>query len=83
MTAPLIAPLDLEDIGFSIRCEYHCEQPAVVMCKGCADHAHAALCAHHLGVVRQRFDDHAGRVVCENCHRPWLAFETHYDVQGL
>lgn len=82
MTAPAVTPVDLSQWTIEIQCEYHCDQPAVVMCKGCADKAHAALCGHHLAVVRQRFDSNTGKV-CQDCHRPWLAFETHYEVVGI
>ena len=83
MTAPLIETVDLAEYDFRVTCEYgRCGEPATVGCKGCADKFHRFLCAHHLGVVRERFDSNIGKQ-CANCQRPWWEFDTHYDVQGI
>ncbi|QBJ00070.1 hypothetical protein SEA_JUICYJAY_116 [Mycobacterium phage JuicyJay] len=84
MTAPLIESVDLSAYEFSIQCESPgCSESADFMAKGCADRTHRSLCHYHLAAVKRRFDQNCGKVVCDNCNRPWLFFETHYEVTKL
>lgn len=81
MTAPLLDTLD--EAEFDIPCAWpHCESTAIVMAKGCADRHGNALCTFHYAEVRIRFQRNVG-AVCIDCHRPFLFFETHYEVIGL
>lgn len=83
MTAVVELPADLAHLEFDIPCEARgCDNPAYVMCKGCSDARHAAICKEHLAGVRRRFES-KGVVVCSGCERPWLHFETHYDLTEI
>ncbi|MBB3752421.1 hypothetical protein FHT44_004933 [Mycolicibacterium sp. BK634] len=78
--------LDLSEMEFDIQCEFpRCTASAVVMSKGCADDHHAAICAGHLREMQARFEAIGAEkpTVCTHCHRPWLFFETHYDLVNI
>lgn len=85
MTEMLIAPADLTqyEAEFSIPCEWPaCREQAVVMAKGCSSKRHFSMCSAHLAERREWF--HAqGRVICDGCNRPFIFFETHYDLVGI
>ncbi len=83
MTATLIAPADLSSYEFDIPCEFPgCGDDASVMSKGCADSGYRAICERHYQGVRKYFYDQ-DKVVCKDCHRPWVHFETHYDIVAI
>lgn len=83
MTAALIAPADLSQYEFDIPCEFPgCKNEAAVSCKGCADARHRLICEPHHQWVRKFFYDQDA-VVCKTCHRPWVHFDTHYEVAPL
>lgn len=83
MTSPLIETVDLTRFEFEVSCEFGgCNNPATVSCKGCSDRRHYLICTDHLHVVEERFLDNTGKQ-CTHCHRPWLDFALHYDVQGI
>ncbi|MBO0676904.1 hypothetical protein JRC04_05465 [Mycolicibacterium sp. S2-37] len=84
MTQTLVAPADLSAYEFDIPCQWiGCNEPALVMCKGCSDRAHSAICKGHLKAVQDRFWAHKKARVCDGCNRPWLFFELHYDLVVL
>ncbi len=79
-TSSLVSPADLAEYEFDIPCEFPgCKTGAVVMSKGCADSHHRAVCQRHYEGVRKYFFEHLN-VRCLHCHRPWVHFETHYDI---
>lgn len=83
MTAPIVVE-DLSTFEFDLNCEGDgCDNPAVVMCKACGDPRHFAICHQHLEHARRWFEGRTKAVVCSVCHRPWLYFETHYDIQDI
>ncbi|QRY51821.1 hypothetical protein [Mycolicibacterium septicum] len=83
MTAPLIEVVDLGEYEFSISCEFPgCSEDAIAMCKGCSDPKHAAVCPYHLSAVKKRFDQNIGKQ-CQTCYRPFMHFDTHYQLADL
>ncbi len=83
MTAALIAPEDLSQYEFHLPCEFPgCDEEAAVMSKGCADPRHSAICPRHYEGVRRHFHDNLKKL-CKDCHRPWVHFETHYDIVAI
>lgn len=83
MTAPLVVPIDLADYEFEISCEFPgCNESAIAMCRGCSDARHAAVCPYHLSAVKKRFEQNLGKA-CETCHRPFMHFDTHYELADL
>ncbi len=82
VTAPVVVE-DLSTFEFNLSCECHdCDKPAAVMCKGCGDSRHYAICRPHLDRTRRWFKSKSA-VVCKICYRPWVNFDTHYDVQDI
>jgi hypothetical protein len=82
VTAPIVTE-DMSTFEFDLACEAeNCDKSAVVMCKACGDLRYFAICRGHLNYARRWFESHRA-VVCSICHRPWLHFETHYDVQDI
>lgn len=68
---------------FSIPCEHPgCGQPASVMSKGCADPVHVATCGHCLEGLRRSFEE-CKPAVCSICYRPFIHFETHFDIVSI
>lgn len=75
--------LILSELEFDLSCEFKgCDKTATVMCKGCADHRHFAICTEHLEYRRRWFYTRP-HAFCINCHRPWVNFDTHYDVTEI
>ena len=76
-------PLNLADFEFDIPCDFpNCETAATVVCKGCADPHHYAICAPHLEGRRKWFYEQRA-VACSTCFRPWMHFDTHFEVSPL
>lgn len=78
--------VDFLGLNLGIGCEFpQCTAPATVMSKGCADKHHAAVCPGHLRQLQSRFESIAAAkpTVCTHCYRPWLFFETHYDLVNI
>lgn len=81
MTSALILPVNIEEYDFDIPCEdIGCVNPAIVMCKGCSDSRHFAICAHHQALLIARFEQRQFKVICSGCNRPWGNIELHYDM---
>lgn len=85
MTATLLAPADISSFEFHIPCEwreYECPHPATVMSQGCTDDRPYAICNQHLDHVKKFIAAHKWHT-CDTCSRPFLHFETHYDVMSI
>lgn len=81
MTAALIAPADLSEFEFDIPCEI-CDEPALVGQKGCADPEPVTLCRDCYMENRRWFYDQDA-AWCSFCYRPFLHYETHFDIINL
>lgn len=76
-------PIDLSSLEFSIPCEHDgCDEPAVVMGRGCADEAHIAVCEGHLRWIRDVFYA-MPLTTCAGCGVPMLVFEGHFDLRWI
>lgn len=75
---------DLSAYEFAIPCEWpDCDEPAVVMGKGCIDTHHIAVCEGHHRWIRGVFDTIPPFVICAACDVPMLVFDHHFDIQYL
>lgn len=75
---------DMSAFEFDIACEWAgCEQPAVVLGRGCIDSRHVAVCEGHHRWIRDLFDTIPPFIVCAVCGVPMLVFEQHFDIVDL
>jgi len=83
VTAPNINAEDLSEFEFDIPCEgEHCDNAAVELCKACGDKRYYAIC-RECEIFARRWFESKGYVQCAVCQRPWIYFETHYDILPL
>ena len=75
------------ELDFDLACEWpKCDANAAVTCRGCSDERHYLICSQHLAMQQQQFALTASQVPvprCATCFRPWMFFETHYEVTPL
>lgn len=81
MTSTETRPADLTAHEFDISCE-QCDEPGAVMVKGCADQCHMALCWAHLAKLQRDFEA-CKPATCAACYRPFIHFDTHFDLAEI
>lgn len=75
---------DMSQFEFAVACEWpDCDEPAVIMGKGCVDARHVAVCEGHHRWIRDLFDTIPPYAVCAACNIPMLVFEQHFHILDL